>query len=64
MASEKSRFEELNEERRPSLAREFLVFMIENKAWWMLPIIIILGLMSLLVVLAGTGAAPFIYPLF
>jgi hypothetical protein len=43
---------------------EFLYFLAHNKKWWLVPIIVVLLLMGLLVVLGGTGAAPFIYPLF
>jgi hypothetical protein len=39
-------------------------FLRESKKWWLLPIIIVLGLFGALVVLSGTGAAPFIYSLF
>jgi hypothetical protein len=47
-----------------SLASEFVDFLKDNKKWWLAPIVIsILGL-GLLVMLGGTAAAPFIYPLF
>ena len=39
-------------------------FVKDNRKWWMLPILILLLLLGLLVVLGGTGAAPFIYTLF
>lgn len=46
------------------LASEFLMFLRDNKKWWLAPIVIsILGL-GLLVLLGGTAAAPFIYTLF
>ena len=44
--------------------RDLLAFMGENKKWWLLPIIIVLALIGALLILASTGAAPFIYPLF
>lgn len=47
-----------------SLLREFWDFLRENKKWWLLPIFIVLLLVSLLIFLSGTGAAPFIYTLF
>lgn len=54
----------LNEPQRTSLVRELFDFLVDNKKWWLAPIVIaILGL-GLLVFLAGTGAAPFIYTLF
>lgn len=60
----KTEFEELGKERPLSLAREFLLFILENKAWWLIPIVVSLGLLGLLIALGSTGAAPFIYPFF
>lgn len=39
-------------------------FLRENKKWWLLPIIVLLLLFGLLIMLSGTGLAPFIYTLF
>ncbi len=47
-----------------SLPAELWLFLRENKKWWLLPILAVLLLFGLLVVLSGTGAAPFIYTLF
>ena len=49
---------------RMGIVEEFILFLRENKAYWLAPIIIVLLLMVLLVVAGGTGAAPFIYTLF
>ena len=46
------------------MVQEFISFLKENKKWWLAPIIIVLLLFGLLIILAGTGAAPFIYTLF
>ncbi len=43
---------------------ESLYFLRQNRSWWLSPVIVALLLIGLLVVLAGTGAAPFIYTLF
>ena len=43
---------------------EFVDFLLHNKKWWLTPIIVVLLLVGLLLVLGGTGAAPFIYTLF
>jgi len=43
---------------------ELWAFLKSNKKWWMLPIIVMLLLLGLLVLLSGTGIAPFIYTLF
>jgi hypothetical protein len=45
-------------------ASEFLSFVLHNKKWWLTPIILILALVAALVVLGGSGVAPFIYSLF
>lgn len=46
------------------MAGEFADFLLHNKKWWLTPIILVLALVGVLVVLGGTGAAPFIYTLF
>jgi hypothetical protein len=56
-------FAEQAEAPQPSLLREFGEFLMYNKKWWLIPIIVVLGLLGLLVFLGNT-AAPFIYPLF
>jgi len=43
---------------------EFWGFLRQTKKWWLLPIVIVLLGFSLLVLLSGTAAAPFIYTLF
>jgi len=45
------------------LLREFLGFAREHKAWWIVPIVIVLLLIAALAVVSS-GVAPFIYPLF
>lgn len=61
MTEAKTEFEELSQEASMSLVREFCLFIKENKAWWMVPIIVVLGLVGALALMANTGAAPFIY---
>jgi Family of unknown function (DUF5989) len=51
----------VREDRSPGLLGEFWEFLRHNKKWWLLPILITLLILGLLVVLSGTGAAPFIY---
>lgn len=60
---EKSFAEAAQEPPRGTVA-EFLHFLRHNKKWWLTPIIVLLLLAGLLVMLGGTGAAPFIYTLF
>ena len=45
------------------LLKEFLGFAWHNKAWWIVPVVLVLLLMALLIVL-GQTTAPFIYTLF
>ena len=60
----KTEFEDAGQEKQLSLVQEFVLFVTENKKWWLIPLLIVLGLVGLLVVLGSTGAAPFIYTLF
>jgi len=65
VAESKTPFEEAAEqEERLSLPQEFLLFLRHNKKWWLLPILVVLLAVAVLAVLAGTGAAPFIYTVF
>jgi hypothetical protein len=48
----------------PSLLKEFILFLADNKKWWLLPILMMLAFFSLLAAFASTGAAPFIYTMF
>jgi hypothetical protein len=57
-------FRQAAEEPKEGLVAEFVDFLRNNKKWWLTPIIVILLLFGLLIILAGTGAAPFIYTLF
>ena len=47
-----------------SLPREFWAYLMHTKKWWISPIVIMLLLLAGLIVLGGTGAAPFVYTLF
>lgn len=64
MKEEKNEFEQAADDAPPSIISEFIYFLSENKKWWLAPIIIVLGLVGLLVLMSGSGAAPFIYTLF
>lgn len=58
-----SQFERMAEEQQPGLLREFIEFALENKKWWLIPIVLVLGLVALFIFITG-AAGPFIYPLF
>ena len=62
---DKNEFEKAaTDQRGTGLFRELWGFLSENKKWWMLPIIAVLLLFGILIILSGTGLAPFIYTLF
>jgi len=43
---------------------QFCSFVLHNKKWWLTPIILVLVLAGALILLGGSGVAPFIYTLF
>jgi Family of unknown function (DUF5989) len=45
------------------LIKEFFGFAWQNKAWWIVPVVLVLFLLGALL-MAGSGALPFIYTLF
>tara|TARA_B100001123_G_C15306964_1_gene1022993 strand:- start:1891 stop:2043 length:153 start_codon:yes stop_codon:yes gene_type:complete len=48
-----------------SFIKEFWDFLKERKKYWLLPILIVLGLFGALIVLSqGSAVAPFIYTIF
>ncbi|WDQ17300.1 DUF5989 family protein [Rhodopirellula sp. P2] len=57
-------FERESEQQDIGLLREFVMFLRENKKWWMIPLVGSLLLVGLLSIMASSGAAPFIYTLF
>ena len=52
------------EGRRQGLMSEFFEFVSGNQKWWLVPLLVTFLVLGLLAILAGTGAAPFIYTLF
>lgn len=57
-------FEQESTKERSSFIAEFWDFTCNNKKWWLTPVIVLLLLAGVLVVLSGSGLAPFIYTLF
>ena len=48
-----------------SFLKEFIEFMKVRKKYWLLPIVMVLGLFGILIVLSqGSAIAPFIYTIF
>ena len=60
----KPNLDQLAQAPQPSLMAELIDFLKHNKKWWLLPILLMLGLFGILMALAATGAAPFIYTMF
>lgn len=48
-----------------SILSEFFSFLMENKKWWITPIVLVLLLLGTLIVFTeGSAVAPFIYTLY
>ncbi len=62
--AKKKTFQEEAAAKPKSALGEFLYFALHNKKWWLTPILLVLLLVSALIVLGGSGVAPFIYSLF
>ena len=58
------RFADQAGQKHTSAVGEIVRFLRHNKKWWLAPIVVVLLLVGVLVILGGTAAAPFIYPLF
>jgi hypothetical protein len=59
-----NRFQEQAGGKQRGLVAQFLDFALHNKKWWLTPIVVLLVLASVLILLGGSGVAPFIYTLF
>jgi hypothetical protein len=46
-----------------TLIGDFIAFAREHKAWWIVPLLVVLGLVALLIA-SGQAAGPFLYTLF
>jgi hypothetical protein len=62
--ADKSTFEQEAEGKSRGILTEYKDFLLHNKKWWLIPIVVALLLVGVLVVLGSTAAAPFIYTLF
>ena len=63
-SKEREDLEQLARAQRRGLALEFWDFLSHNKKWWLLPIVIVLGLLGVLVFIGGSGGGVFVYTLF
>ena len=60
----KTKFTDVEPVREKGVLGEFWGLLMDNKKYWMLPIILLLLVFGVLVILSGSSAAPFIYTLF
>lgn len=56
--------EALRDQHPMSLSGEFVVFLRENKKWWMVPILLVFAAAAIIIKLSASGAAPLIYSFF
>ncbi|MDQ8202624.1 DUF5989 family protein [Pelagicoccus sp. SDUM812003] len=64
MSKKDRTFLEASQEKQQGMFAEFWDFLRNNKKWWLTPIIVSILIISALIVIGGSGAAPFIYSLF
>ncbi|MFN0019140.1 MAG: DUF5989 family protein [Pirellulaceae bacterium] len=64
MSPDNRSFEQAAEEGRRSLTSELVSFVLENKKWWLIPILLVFLTLGTIMVLGSGGLAPFIYTLF
>jgi len=50
--------------KRDSVAREFGRFLLQNKKWWLAPIVIVFLLLMAIAVLGSSGVIPLMYTVF
>ena len=63
-ANQEDSFKEASQRNRQGLIGEFIGFMSENAKWWLIPFLVVFGILGLALILGSTGAAPFIYTMF
>ncbi len=61
---EKQEQDSLESAEETGIIAEFWDFLMDNKKFWLIPILLVMLLLGVLLVLGSTGAAPFIYTLF
>ena len=53
--------EELADAPEPGLVAELFAFLKHNRKWWLVPIVVVLGLFGVILALAGSSIAPLLY---
>jgi hypothetical protein len=60
-----SEFEKVTEQRTSdNLMTDFSYFLRHSRKWWLVPLLLALGMLGTLMLLSNTAAAPLIYTLF
>ena len=59
-----SDFQRQAEQAPPGLILEFIDFLLHNKKWWLIPIVVVLLILGVLVALQATGMAWALYTVF
>ena len=49
---------------KQSIVSQFFAFIVHEKKWWMIPLMLVLLVMGALALVGSSPVAPFIYPLF
>ncbi|MBH54881.1 MAG: hypothetical protein CMI18_11110 [Opitutaceae bacterium] len=62
--NEPQSLDEISENQSKGLLSEFWSFLMHNKKFWLVPIIVVFVLFGILIIFGGSSVAPFIYPLF
>ena len=57
-------FEKAAAEGQKGIIREFTDFLKYNKKWWLVPILLVLGLIGVFLIIGASGGGAFIYTLF
>ena len=60
----KQSFEEAAEQGEVGIIGEFVGFMRDNAKWWLIPFLLVFGILAIAIIAGGSGIAPFIYTLF
>jgi len=51
-------------EKNPGFWKDLMAFLMQNKKWWLIPVVAVTLLVGALIILGSTVAAPFVYTLF
>ena len=57
-------FRSLAQTSQPGLIRELVDFMVHNKRWWLVPMIVVLLILGLMIVATSSAIIPAFYMLF